>query len=79
MSLVSNGGKFRLYTGLNGLIFPTPTETRISFEHTIQVQTIFVILYDEAFCFTFDENLRMLKNQLIWRFSQFEICYSIIP
>jgi hypothetical protein len=25
MSFVSNGGKFKLYTVLNGLLFPTPT------------------------------------------------------
>jgi hypothetical protein len=29
---VSNGGKFKLYTVLNGLIFPTPTQPRVSFE-----------------------------------------------
>jgi hypothetical protein len=34
MSFVSNGGKFKVYTVLlvNGLIFPTPTQSRISFE-----------------------------------------------
>jgi hypothetical protein len=32
---VSKGGKFKLYTVLNGLIFPTPTQPRISFEHAI--------------------------------------------
>jgi hypothetical protein len=35
MSFVSNGGKFKLYTALNGLIFPTPTQPRISFERAI--------------------------------------------
>jgi hypothetical protein len=35
MSFVSNGGKFKLYTVLDGLIFPTPTQPRISFEHAI--------------------------------------------
>jgi hypothetical protein len=35
MSFVSNGGKFKLYTVLNGLIFPTPTQPRISFEPAI--------------------------------------------
>jgi hypothetical protein len=30
MSFASNGGKFKLYTVLNGLIFPTPTQPRIS-------------------------------------------------
>jgi hypothetical protein len=37
MSFVSNGGKFKLYTVLDGLIFPTPTQPRISFEHAIIV------------------------------------------
>jgi hypothetical protein len=35
MSFVSNGGKFKLYTVLDGLIFPKPTQPRISFEHAI--------------------------------------------
>jgi hypothetical protein len=35
MSFVSNGGKFKLYTVLNGLIFPTPTQPRILFERPI--------------------------------------------
>jgi hypothetical protein len=35
MSFVSNGGKFKLYTVLNGLIFPTPIQPRISFERPI--------------------------------------------
>jgi hypothetical protein len=39
MSLVSNSGKFKLYTVLNGLIFPTPTQPRISFERAIEVCT----------------------------------------
>jgi hypothetical protein len=33
---VSNGGKFKLYTVLNGLIFPPPTQPRISFERLIE-------------------------------------------
>jgi hypothetical protein len=32
MSFVTNGGKFKLYTVLNGLLFPTPAHPRISFE-----------------------------------------------
>jgi hypothetical protein len=36
MSSVSNGGKFKLYTVRNGLIFPTPTQPRILFERAIQ-------------------------------------------
>jgi hypothetical protein len=35
MSFLSNGGKFKLYTVLNGLIFPTPIQPRISFELAI--------------------------------------------
>jgi hypothetical protein len=35
MSFVSNGGKLKVYTVLNGLIFPTPTQPRISFERAI--------------------------------------------
>jgi hypothetical protein len=35
MSFLSNGGKFKLYTVLNALIFPTPTQSRISFERAI--------------------------------------------
>jgi hypothetical protein len=35
MSFVSNGGKFKHYTVLDGLIFPTPTQPRISFERAI--------------------------------------------
>jgi hypothetical protein len=38
MSFVSNGGKFKLYTVLNGLIFPTPTQPRISFERPIVIE-----------------------------------------
>jgi hypothetical protein len=32
MPFVPNGGKLKHYTVLNGLIFPTPTQPRISFE-----------------------------------------------
>jgi hypothetical protein len=36
MSFVSNGGKFKLYTvDRSKLIFPTPTQPRISFERAI--------------------------------------------
>jgi hypothetical protein len=37
MSFVTNGGKFKLYTVLNGLLFPTPTQPRISFERARHV------------------------------------------
>jgi hypothetical protein len=42
MSFVSNGGKFKLYTVLNGLIFLTPTQPRISFERAIE-HNVFVL------------------------------------
>jgi hypothetical protein len=35
MSFVSNGGKFKLYTVPNGLIFSTPTQLKFSFERMI--------------------------------------------
>jgi hypothetical protein len=41
MSFVSNGGKFKLYTVLDGLIFSTPTQPRISFERAIYAKTVF--------------------------------------
>jgi hypothetical protein len=37
MSFVSNGGKFKLGSILNGFIFPTPTQPGISFERAIYV------------------------------------------
>jgi hypothetical protein len=40
MSFVSNGGKFKFYTVLNGLIFPTPTQPRISFERALEPEEI---------------------------------------
>jgi hypothetical protein len=63
MSFVSNDGKFKLYTVLNGLIFPTPTQPRISFERAIQkiynsnlghskfaVKPMFIIKVPKYFC-----------------------------
>jgi hypothetical protein len=38
MSFLPNGGKFKFYTVLNGLIFATPTQPRISFERGILVE-----------------------------------------
>jgi hypothetical protein len=37
MAIVPNGGKFKFYTVLNGLLFPTPTQPRISFERSIDL------------------------------------------
>jgi hypothetical protein len=41
MSFVSNGGKFKLYSVLNGLIFPVPTQLRISFERAISINIVY--------------------------------------
>jgi tRNA A37 threonylcarbamoyladenosine dehydratase len=35
ITILSNGGKFKLYTVLNALIFPTPIQPRISFDRAI--------------------------------------------
>jgi hypothetical protein len=45
MPFMSNGGKFKIYTVLNGLLFPKPTQSRISFERAILVYKIFVCLF----------------------------------
>jgi hypothetical protein len=37
MSFVSKGGKLKIYTVLNRLICPTPTQPRISFERAIDI------------------------------------------
>jgi hypothetical protein len=37
MLFVSNGGKFKLYTVPNGLLFSTPPEPRFSFERMILI------------------------------------------
>jgi hypothetical protein len=47
MSFVSNCGKFKLYTVLNGLLFPTPAQPRISFERAIEYS---VKSRSESFC-----------------------------
>jgi hypothetical protein len=39
MSFMSNGGKFKLYSVLNGLLFLTPIQPRISFERMILQNT----------------------------------------
>jgi hypothetical protein len=45
MSFLSNGGKFKLYTVLNALIFPTPTQPTISFERQIQITITAFLIY----------------------------------
>jgi hypothetical protein len=45
MSFVPNGGKFKIYTVLNGLIFPTPTQPRISFERAYKISEDFISMY----------------------------------
>jgi hypothetical protein len=48
MSFLSNGAKFKLYTVLNALIFPRPTQPRISFERAIEYHQKFSI-YNKVF------------------------------
>jgi hypothetical protein len=45
MSFVSYGGKFKHYTVKNGLIFPTPSQPRISFERATDyiIKSLFVL------------------------------------
>jgi hypothetical protein len=43
MSLVSNGGKFKLYTVINGLIFPTPIQPKYK-------KNMFFIVFNLLFC-----------------------------
>jgi hypothetical protein len=56
MSFVSNGGKFKLYTVLNDLLFPTPTQPRIAFERAKYLQYLidneFVVKWIIDFLFT---------------------------
>jgi hypothetical protein len=47
MSLVSNGGKFKLYTLPNGLFFSTPTLPRISFERMIPTTATKLIIVQD--------------------------------
>jgi hypothetical protein len=42
---MEGNSNFTLYTVLNGLLFPTPTQSRISFERAILVYKIFVCLF----------------------------------
>jgi hypothetical protein len=66
MSFLSNGGKFKLYTVLNALIFPTAAQPRISFERAIQQATLFgekcgnclLYLLVEFSCFFWLDSLR---------------------
>jgi hypothetical protein len=56
MSFLSSGGKFKVYTVLNGLIFPTPTQPGISFERAID--SSFVTEFPESFKTEFIHQLK---------------------
>jgi hypothetical protein len=56
MSFVSNGGKFKLYTVPNGLLFPKPTQPRFSFERMLSV------LADLTFFGPFKKNLQFVST-----------------
>jgi hypothetical protein len=79
MSFVSNGGKFKLYTVLNGLIFPTPTQPRISFERAIQYHSFFHFLVNFLkhifhvifiFCFKY-----LMRNHVL---SELVLLFSLV-
>jgi hypothetical protein len=68
MSFVSNSGKFKIYTVLNGLIFPTPTQPRISFERAIVISgTIKIINY------AVQQRLRLLNELEISMYKYFSV------
>jgi hypothetical protein len=55
MSFVSNGGKFKFYTVLNGLIFPTSIQPRILFERAIfYLKKEAIIFPHSSMLFSFD-------------------------
>jgi hypothetical protein len=60
MSFVPNGGKFKLYNVLNGLIFPTPTQPRISFERAILIaqQIKFTLFFCNVQIHSYEGQLR---------------------
>jgi hypothetical protein len=62
ISFVSDGGKFKLYTVLNGLIFPTPTQPRISFERAI---FSFIDMYNYSTLILDNDNILRLRVQPI--------------
>jgi hypothetical protein len=68
MSFVSNSGKFKIYTVLNGLIFPTPTQPRISFERAIVLSgTIKIMNY------AVQQRLRLLNELEISMYKYFSV------
>jgi hypothetical protein len=66
MSFVLNGGKFKLYTVLNDLIFPTPTQPRISFERAAK-ELFWVATKQEK---TFSRNILLLLGSRFYPFKK---------
>jgi hypothetical protein len=56
MSFLSNGGKFKLYTVLNALIFPTPTQLRISLGYGSRISCLNITFYTSG-AFTVEKTL----------------------
>jgi hypothetical protein len=65
MSFSSNGGKFKLYSVLKGLIFPTPTQPRISFERAILVRVLVLLKPENAKKDEFYETLLTEQDNLV--------------
>jgi hypothetical protein len=63
MSFVSNGGKFKLYTVLNGLLFPTPTQPRISFERMIFRIIVCIEFRINTHCGKLFNTLKVIKKK----------------
>jgi hypothetical protein len=62
MSFVSNGGNFKLYTVLNGLLFSAPAQPRILFErmlHRIVVCVLSLVRMNEKI----NKNNKIRKNK----------------
>jgi hypothetical protein len=89
MSFASNGGKFKLYTVLNGLFFPTPTQPRISFERAIS--KIILVKGGHGFsnncrsiCVNYFLNVKICQTLIFYFFPHFavelsrpEICHLV--
>jgi hypothetical protein len=92
---MSNGGKFKLFTVLNGLIFPTPTQPRISFERPIyyiiktNIQVSVFVPSPETFYsdmadmshLPYEERLKILEERFDRAdlIQMFRLTYNLVP
>jgi hypothetical protein len=86
MSFVSNGGKFKLYTVLNGLLFPIPTQPWISFERQIHTVSFFLrlaigfymLIFQPPVNFCSDENIQTIFGTKLEDLINYRIDYNSI-